>query len=351
MFLGECLDENCQKLFRQIESQVMSYSRTNNLACVSSDLLRVICESFVHLKAESFNHAMVSLFEPKNTFDGVYEECLALVKKHFEFDTLEELKENITKSIPLGPLALTTGATLENFPFESLLCLRRLNQEVFRVPSVRFLNWMYVNLRRTNPRIEQGVSARDVYYLLNPSKDLTHTENQFKFRFEENRNSCNWNGLVGQAPTPGELQKILHSKDIYIYLGHGSGTRYLGDLNESVVNCLSLVIGCSSAALSNANRMVESYGSSHYFLINGCPIYVGCLWTVADGDIDRFTERLLKQTKIYDPEEENAPKCASITKAVPLSRDACKLKYLTGAAPVIWGLPISMRQNDLTRLK
>ena len=200
---------------------------------------------------------------------------------------------------------------------------------------------MYMNLSRSNQRLRQGVSARDVYYLLNPSKDLSHTENHFKVRFEElkHRDDCNWDGLVDEAPTPDELQKMLQRKDIYVHLG--DGVRYLGDLNESVVNCLTLVVGSWSAALSNTIRMVESYGPPYYFLINGCPGYVGCLWTVVDDDIDRFTERLLKLTNIDDPD--SVPKCASITKAVQLSRDACKLKYLTGAAPVIWGLPISMR--------
>ena len=346
MFLGECLDENCQKLFREIERHLMSYAKKNYLVCAAPDLLWVVCESFYHLNEESFNHAMVSLFEPKAAFDGVYDKCLALVKKHFKLGTLEELKENITKSIRFGPLALITGPTLENFPFESLFSLRMLNQEVFRVPSVRFLNWMYLNLRRTNERVKQGVSDREVYYLVNPSKNLAFTEHFFRVRFEQLKNlvSCNWDGLIGQIPPEKELQRVLQNKDIYIYLGHGSGFHYLGILNESVVNCLSLVVGCSSAALSNVNQTVESFGSVYDFLMNGCPTYVGCLWNVTSSDVDRFTERLLKHTfEVYDAEENQLPKFASITKAVSLSRNVCKLKYLNGAAPVIWGLPISMR--------
>ena len=116
------------------------------------------------------------------------------------------------------------------------------------------------------------------------------------------------------------------------------------------MNCLSLVIGCSSAALTNQDQMVESFGSSYYFLLNGCPSYLGCLWNVTDRDIDRFAERFLKHTfKTYDQVDENKnnciEKCSSITKAVALSRSVCKLKYLNGSAPVIRGLPISMKSD------
>ena len=348
MFLGECSSLKLQEVSEQIESHLMSYARANHLRCVSPDLLRVICESFIHLKEESFNHALVSLFEPKNLFENVYDECLDLLKKRVSFVTLEELRERVTKKISFGPLALITGATLENFPFESLSYLRTLTQETFRVPSVRFLNWMYVNLRRTNQRIKQGVSDRDVYYLINPSQNLPYTEEKFKSRFEElkKRDSCSWDGLVGQIPPQKELQKVLENKDIYIYLGHNSGSRYLGRLNESVVNCLSLVMGCSSAAVTNPDQMVESFGASYYFLMNGCPTYVGCLWNVTDRDIDHFAELLLKKTfPVYDSTK-SVPKCTSITRAVPMSRDVCKLKYLNGAAPVVRGLPISMRQAE-----
>lgn len=317
----------------------------NNLTCLNQDLLKVISESLIFLNEESFSHAMITLFEPKNRFEGAFDQCLKIVKKYLKFNTLEELKENITKKIKFGPLGLITGPTLENFPFESLFSLRVLNSEIFRVPSIRFLNWMYANLRKTNQRIKQGVSDKDVYYLINPSNNLSYTEGFFKLKFEglRNKENCNWDGLIGEIPNQNDLKKALEKKDIYIYFGHNSGVRYLGKLHECNVNCLSMVIGCSSAALSNQDQMVESFGSSYYFLINGCPTYIGCLWNVTDRDIDKFAERLLLHTfKVYD-QEENIEKCTSITKAVALSRNICKLKYLNGSAPVIRGLPISMR--------
>lgn len=348
LFLGECLEPKCKLIFKQIEDQILNYATDNDLKCKDLDLLKVVCESFIYLKEESFNHAMISLFEPKNRFEELYDRCLEIFKKYFKSNTIEELKETIMKSIKFGPVGLITGNSLENFPFESLFSLRMLNLEIFRIPSIRFLNWMYINLRRTNQRLKHGISDEDVYYLINPSNNLTSTEDFFKIKFEELKKNENldWDGLIGQIPSQIDLQKALDKKDIYIYFGHNSGVRYLGKLHESSVNCLSLIIGCSSAALSNQDQMVESFGSSYYFLINGCPTYLGCLWNVTDRDIDRFADRLLKHTfKIYDQDDvkTNVEKCKSITKAVALSRNVCKLKYLNGSAPVIRGLPINFR--------
>lgn len=43
------------------------------------------------------------------------------------------------------------------------------------------------------------------------------------------------------------------------------------------------------------------------------------------------------QVANWTPERGNGE--TSIVAAVALSRDVCKLKYLTGAAPVVYGIP------------
>lgn len=262
-------------MFKMIEEKIMEYAKQNGLTCLNEDLLKVICESFIYLKEESFNHSMVTLFTPKNRFDDLYDQCLNVVKRFFKFNTQEKLKEIVQGKIEYAPVGLITGTTLENFPFESLFYLRALNLEIFRIPSVRFLNWMYMNLRKTNQRLKSGVSDKDVYYLINPANNLKYTEDYFKIKFENLKNKTNWDGLIGEIPTQSELQKALEEKDVYIYFGHNSGVRYLGKLHACNVNCLSLIMGCSSAALMNQDKMVESFGSSYYFLINGCPSYLG----------------------------------------------------------------------------
>lgn len=101
---------------------------------------------------------------------------------------------------------------------------------------------------------------------------------------------------------------------------------------------------------------------------------VANLWDVTDRDIDRLSEDVLKRLHLdtaHVPHtnklnasgssksaasgrtEEggvagltaqigriNLTEGISSVKAVALSRDECKLKYLTGAAPVVYGLPM-----------
>lgn len=94
------------------------------------------------------------------------------------------------------------------------------------------------------------------------------------------------------------------------------------------------------------------------------------LWDVTDKDIDRLSEDVLKRLHLdtsHVPHTEtsrsssrgnatgtkggmtgltvkmgqiNLVEGISSVKAVALAREECKLKYLTGAAPVVYGLPM-----------
>ena len=59
------------------------------------------------------------------------------------------------------------------------------------------------------------------------------------------------------------------------------------------------------------------------------------LWDVTDRDIDKFTQGVFEQLGLWG--EGGAG--TSVVTAVARSRDVCKLKYLTGAAPVVYGIP------------
>ena len=61
---------------------------------------------------------------------------------------------------------------------------------------------------------------------------------------------------------------------------------------------------------------------------------VANLWDVTDRDIDRFSSALFKAF------EENP--AASVPILVHEARKACVMKYLVGAAPVIYGVPITL---------
>ena len=60
---------------------------------------------------------------------------------------------------------------------------------------------------------------------------------------------------------------------------------------------------------------------------------MGNLWDITDREIDRFTRALLEIWVQAAPG-------SKLYKALQQARQACRLRYLTGSAPVIYGLPL-----------
>lgn len=71
---------------------------------------------------------------------------------------------------------------------------------------------------------------------------------------------------------------------------------------------------------------------------------MGNLWEVTDKDIDQFAMKMLsdwgvlKETRDVYAEDSGAIG-PSIAACVAAARDECNLKYLNGAAPIIYGVP------------
>ena len=55
------------------------------------------------------------------------------------------------------------------------------------------------------------------------------------------------------------------------------------------------------------------------------------LWDVTDGDIDRFTIAMMERLSAGD----------NVSQAVAAARQSCVLKFLVGAAPVVYGIPVN----------
>jgi separase len=68
---------------------------------------------------------------------------------------------------------------------------------------------------------------------------------------------------------------------------------------------------------------------------------VANLWDVTDRDIDKFSLSVFDKLQLCENglEHKEARSPMSAIAAVAQSRDVCKLKYLTGAAPVVYGIP------------
>lgn len=85
-------------------------------------------------------------------------------------------------------------------------------------------------------------------------------------------------------------------------------------------------------------------------MLAGCPALVANLWDVTDRDIDKFAMAVFERVGLEGGVLGNGKhrkggkkgrerEKVSICEAVGKCRDVCKLKYLTGAAVVVYGIP------------
>ncbi|KAJ8306791.1 hypothetical protein KUTeg_014875, partial [Tegillarca granosa] len=122
------------------------------------------------------------------------------------------------------------------------------------------------------------------------------------------------------------------------YCGHGSGGKYLPgfDLQQLTCRSVALLMGCSSGELHIKGQLDPAGMMLNYFLAD-CPCVIANLWDVTDKDIDRFLESLLRKWLPSTPG-------SSLLNIIPEAREACRLRYLTGAAPVVFGFPVFLKK-------
>ncbi|KAJ2157455.1 separin protein [Coemansia sp. RSA 552] len=201
------------------------------------------------------------------------------------------------------------------------------------------------------------VSGDRVFYVLNPEGDLHCTQSNFEAFV---RGQHEWNGVVGRRPINSECEQGLSSSDIFLYFGHGGAEGYISRSQiRALRRCaVALLFGCSSGQLKLAGEY-DALGTATDYLVGGCPALVGNLWDVGDKDIDRFAASMLCLWGLdrYSPEKiavkldnnRQVPKPpdsgpVSLAEAVCWARKACRMACLTGAAPVVYGLPIYLTQ-------
>ncbi|KAM8981065.1 separin isoform X1 [Sarcophilus harrisii] len=232
-----------------------------------------------------------------------------------------------------GHLVLVLDKDLQKLPWENIPSLRA--QPVTRLPSLRFLlSYSLIRETQASSVLNRGVNPQNTFYILNPQNNLGGTEDRFRARF---CSEAGWKGLVGEAPSQEQVQAALTEHDLYIYAGHGAGASFLDGQTIQRLSCraVALLFGCSSAALA-VHGNLEGAGIVLKYMIAGCPLFLGNLWDVTDREIDRYTEALLQG---WLEAGSGAPLLSYIIQA----RQAPRLKYLIGAAPVAYGLPVSLQ--------
>lgn len=273
---------------------------------------------------------------------------------------------------------------LHSFPWESLSCLEGLS--ISRLPSLldlqRRIKDYNCNLnykKNKSPRgIDEGhiVNVKKGTSILNPSGDLSQTQKVFEPILQTL--PSDWDHIAARIPTQTEFSKALTESDLFLYFGHGSGAQYLPNsvLRKSDTRAVTWLMGCSSGAVTE-NGEFEPHGTVLNYLMAGAPAVLATLWDVTDKDCDRFSmkcgeiwglweenmsekiempkrpagrrekgdeKRRKKEKKTIsdsvDVDSRGGDKRAiALDEAIMRSRDACYLRYLNGAAPVLYGIP------------
>lgn len=145
------------------------------------------------------------------------------------------------------------------------------------------------------------------------------------------------------------------------YFGHGGAEQYVRSHKiRQLSRCaVTMLWGCSSGAMREMGDFDRAGTPDAYMLSAWCvcysqlrrpsdtasPTLIANLWDVTDRDIDRLAQSVLSQLRLEARrasawrrgEVDGAE--VSVVAAVAAARDVCKLKYLTGAATVVYGIP------------
>ncbi|AMD20691.1 HDL053Cp [Eremothecium sinecaudum] len=222
-------------------------------------------------------------------------------------------------------------------PWESLSFFR--GTSVSRIPSIKYLTDLLTTFNgAVSPEIELDSSLGVV---INPQGDLNKTEQRFTGLFSELCHKLPDSQLIiGSKPDENTFLDIVTKSSSFIYIGHGGGEQFIRSKTLKLQNKLapSFLLGCSSAYMKHYGKL-EPTSTLFSYLLGGCPMVVGNLWDVTDKDIDAFSESMFKMLGFFPGESGNLEQ-KNVSEAISQSRDICHLKYLNGAAPVVYGLPL-----------
>ncbi|KAI5309250.1 hypothetical protein KEM55_003681 [Ascosphaera atra] len=256
-------------------------------------------------------------------FDMMVVEVMDAVKAYKDAEDQEMNKKH-------GHTIIVLDKELHGFPWESMEFLK--GQSISRVPSLSCvtarLAWMQE--RKTS------LDREKVSYVLNPGGDLKSTQANFESLFSP---MPGWTGITNRSPSETEFESALKNSDVFLYFGHGSGAQYIrGRTIRRLDKCaVTFLMGCSSGILTEANQF-EPYGTPMNYMQAGAGALVATLWDVTDKDIDRFTKTALERWGLVSGPTE-VPSVGLDT-AISSARDSCIFKYLNGAAPVVYGIPV-----------
>ncbi|BFU24935.1 separin, putative [Entamoeba histolytica HM-1:IMSS-B] len=241
---------------------------------------------------------------------------------------LEETIEIENKSI-----LLILDKQLHCLPWESMPTFD--NIMITRIPAIEpFLSTKIQDINDTIPGIL--FNGKRGYYILNPTHDLTKTQNKILPIIKE----LKWNGVFNQIPKEEDILKGLYENDIMLYCGHGSGEQFIhGKKIQTLKKCgIALLMGCNSAELHQQGEF-EPSGLVIDYLEAGSPLVCGNLWSVPDNDLDNITIEILNWIKSNSSEQQY------LMNVLNKAKTKCVCRYFMGASIVCYGISVLKRKN------
>ncbi|KAI9292414.1 hypothetical protein K502DRAFT_295387, partial [Neoconidiobolus thromboides FSU 785] len=237
-------------------------------------------------------------------------------------------------------LILILDKYTQSLPWESLPSLRE--RSVSRLPCLSFLRDSLLTLNK-NDRGEvciPVVNSKNGYYILDADRNLPKTYD----RFSSELKCTGWEGTERKIPDKKYVANKLQEKDIYTYIGHGSSEHVFPTKNlRGIQNCaVALIFGCSSGVLKYEGEC-DLDGTVMQYLMAGSTGVLGNLWDVTDKDIDLFTAATFENWGVQPFHKGDSGAKCSLSMAISKAREVCRLKYLIGAAPILYGIPSNIR--------
>ncbi|KAF6134600.1 hypothetical protein GIB67_025715, partial [Kingdonia uniflora] len=235
-------------------------------------------------------------------------------------EAASSLKNNCIKR---EPLIMVFDSEVQMFPWENLPALRKQKQEVYRMPSFKSIfSAVKVNccLKEQIGRVFPSFSSidpLDAFYFLNPSCDLEEAQKEFE---EQNLKLG-----TGKVPKVEELASALKDHDLFIYIGHGNGMKYIPWYEiQKVENCAATILmGCCSGSIS-CKGYYNPQGAVISYLLAGSPFMITNLWDVTSPDIDRFGMSMLNPMfEKRSTSSGNCTLCNSVVQEFELKNKRC----------------------------
>jgi len=214
------------------------------------------------------------------------------------------------------------------------------------------------------------VRLAQAWYVVDPEANLPGTRATMQSFLKPYGERYQWQGYVAEVPPEPTVRKAHDEMTLFIFCGHGAAEKVCDPHKLRKCYCpAALLWGCSSGRLS-VRGVHDPGGAALAYLVNGAPYVLANLWDVTDKDIDKLSVACMQT--LFDSAEAvgrdltkaQAPKAyahksanfssmhitdasesgveTTVAAALAQSRNACKMGFAVGAAPVMYGLPTRM---------